>query len=510
MGCGVTSITPVMDIHPPDWNSVQSALKQYWGYDNLRSPQDEVIQTLLLRRDALVVLPTGMGKSLCFQLPAILGSGLTLVVSPLIALMENQVQELQAKRLPAALLHSQLSASAKREGLRKLEQGSLRLLYLAPETLLSPPVWERLCCPNLVINSLMIDEAHCLVQWGESFRPAYQRLGAVRPALLSHKPSGTQMAIAAFTATADPNTQKTIQNSLQLQQPVVIKQNPYRANLSLSVQMTCTPRDRRGKILRWLRNHTHQSGLVYVRSRRETEAIAAKLQEVGLEAEAYHAGLASQQRRQVEQSWLKGDLKIVVCTSAFGLGINKPDCRWVVHYQPPLYLSEYLQEIGRAGRDGKPAHALLLRSEPTGWLDPSDRQQRQFFIAQLQKSDRKAQNCLRKLPSQGNITELKRQVPEIESALGMLQRTGQIRWLDPFQYQVQSTPRKPPIQKGQLDLLGLATQSWQTQALEAMTQFLSTSECRWRFLLRVFGFQVESENLTCGHCDNCCRRIKAK
>lgn len=490
-----------MSLDFPQWPTVQSALKQYWGYDTLRSPQDQVIQSLLQGQDALVVLPTGMGKSLCFQLPAILQSGLTLVVSPLIALMENQVQELKAKALPAELLHSQLSSTAKRQGLRLLEQGALRLLYLAPETLLSPPVWERLCQPELHIQGLILDEAHCLVQWGESFRPTYQRLGAVRPALLRHKPNSTQFAIAAFTATADSLTQQTIRQSLKLQNPVLIKQNPYRPNLDLTVRMTCTPYHRRQQIIGWANQHPRQTGLVYVRSRRETESMAKTLQSQGFEVAPYHAGLASQQRRQIEHHWLGGDLKIVVCTSAFGMGINKPDCRWVAHYQPPLFLSEYLQEIGRAGRDSQRSQILLLRSEPTGWLDATDRDQQQRFLAQWQTSLRQAQDCLRTLPLQGDLVAQKQQNPNLESVLGILQTQGQIEWLDPFHYQRLHYQRQSSQRSSTATV-----ENWQPQALAAMAKFLKTSECRWRFLLQAFGFTPETQHWICGHCDNCRRR----
>jgi ATP-dependent DNA helicase RecQ len=177
-----------------DWQFVLTAFQRIWGYPDFRSPQGEIVQCLLDKQDALVVMPTGGGKSVCFQLPALLSQGLTLVVSPLVALMENQVQELQQRQLPAALLHSELPADQRYQTLQNLAK--LRLLYLSTETLLSDPVWQKLCHPDLVINGLILDEAHCLVQWGETFRPAYRRLGAVRPALLKEKPVGTKMAIA--------------------------------------------------------------------------------------------------------------------------------------------------------------------------------------------------------------------------------------------------------------------------------------------------------------------------
>ena len=181
-------------------NKIKAKLKQIWGYDELRSPQGEIIECLLEDRDALIIMPTGGGKSLCFQLPALLSSGVTLVVSPLVALMENQVQELTQKGLAAGLLHSEIPAAKRKQTLQLLEQQQLRLLYLSPETLLTTPVWSRLCIPELKIDRIVLDEAHCLVHWGETFRPSYRRLGAMRATLIQQKPPGTTISIAAFTA----------------------------------------------------------------------------------------------------------------------------------------------------------------------------------------------------------------------------------------------------------------------------------------------------------------------
>lgn len=224
------------------WYRARTAFQRLWGYADFRPPQGEVVASLLNRRDALVVLPTGAGKSVCFQLPALLQTGLTLVVSPLVALMENQVRELQERHLPAAQFHSERSAQQRQQTLKALERGQLRLLYLSPESLLSEAIWQRLCEPQLTVNGLVLDEAHCLVQWGETFRPAYRRLGAVRPALLKSKPAGSRMAIAAFTATADPQTQQTIQAVLGLERPDCFCFSPYRSNLQLLIQTAWTPR----------------------------------------------------------------------------------------------------------------------------------------------------------------------------------------------------------------------------------------------------------------------------
>lgn len=480
--------------HPEtkSWNHVRAAFQKIWGYNDFRPPQGEIIRSVLQKQDALVVMPTGGGKSICFQLPALLQTGLTLVVSPLVALMENQVQELRDRQLPAALLHSELPLKERWQTLQLLERQQLRLLYLSPETLLSPPVWERLCQPDLKINGLILDEAHCLVQWGETFRPAYRRLGAVRPALLKSKPAGTQIAIAAFTATADPTAQQIIQQVLQLQQPAVFRQNPYRQNLHLKVQIVWTPRGRRQQLLKFIRAKPGQAGLVYVRTRRDSESLAQWLGQLGYATAAYHAGLSPDERRSIEASWLGGRVPFVVCTSAFGMGINKSNVRWVVHFHAPLLLSEYVQEIGRAGRDGKQSVALTFISEPTGWLDPEDKQRRQFFEEKLRSQHSSAQQSLAKLPVRGEVSAVARQFPDSAIALALLHSAGFLDWQGPFDYVIHQGARLQFPAK--------------LPAVGQMTQYLTTKQCRWQFLLSGFGFSKEAASLGCGHCDCCIKR----
>lgn len=454
-------------------------LKQVWGYSEFRFPQAEIVQAILNRQDALIVLPTGGGKSLCFQLPAIVRSGLTIVISPLVALMENQVQELQQKRIPAALLHSELPGWQRKKVLAAI--ATYRLLYLSPETLLSPPVWEQLINPNLKINSLIVDEAHCLAQWGETFRPVYFRLGAARSTLSTNR---ERIAIAAFTATANPATQATIQRILQLEAPQRFRVSPYRANLTLKVQSVSTPRQRRQKLLEVICAQTG-SGLVYVRSRRDAEELAEWLMQQGHRTAAYHAGLKSIDRRQIEQAWLNDQLRFVVATCAFGLGVNKAATRWVIHYHAPFLMSEYVQEIGRAGRDGKSAIAVLLKSS---WLDPEDRQRWQFFETQERNQTIKAQQLIQKLPQQGNVDVVAREFKGAAIALSMLYRTNQLTWTDPFHYEIQSRQK---LSKASLN------------STQLMKDYLSTQDCRWGFVLRSFGFEQEAESFACGHCDNC-------
>ncbi len=483
-----------MNHSPTDWEKVRDAFRKIWGYDDFRSPQGEIIRSLLESKDCLIVLPTGSGKSICFQLPALLQTGLTLVVSPLVALMENQVGELQQRRLPAALLHSELPTYQRKGTLQAIERQQLRLLYLSPETLLSPPVWERLSRPQLKINGLILDEAHCLVQWGETFRPAYRRLGAVRPALLQCKPPGTKIAIAAFTATADPTAQAIIRKALQLQKPEPFLISPYRQNLNLRVQVIWTPRGRRQQMLKFIRARGRQAGLVYVRSRRESEELAQWFGSLGYKTAAYHAGLSASERRNIEGNWLEGKTQFVVCTCAFGMGINKPDVRWVVHFQAPQLLSEYIQEVGRGGRDGKPADALTLVSEPTGWFNPEDKQRSQFFADKLQKQYQQAQQIAKKIPPQGEVKTIAKQFRGGDIALALLHSAGQLEWQDPFHYQRHSVKSTRSFAQ-----LSAMQQKWQGQ----MSQYLATRKCCWQFLLDAFGFKREAAGFRCGHCDNC-------
>jgi ATP-dependent DNA helicase RecQ len=470
-------------------HDVRTALKAIWGYDDFRPPQKEIINCLISQKDALIIMPTGGGKSICFQLPALLNTGLTLVISPLVALMENQVEELRQKQQKAGLLHSELPALQRQKTLQALENKELRLLYLSPETLLSPIVWQKLSNPQLQINGLILDEAHCLVQWGDSFRPAYRRLGTVREALLKSKPPGTKISIAAFTATADPLAEKIISQVLKLDKPDIFKINPYRENLNPIVRIAWTPRGRKQQLLKFIQKRPNQVGLIYVRTRKDSEYLSQWLIENGYETASYHAGLSPAERRNIEANWLSGKILFVVSTCAFGMGINKSDVRWVVHFHAPYLLSEYVQEIGRAGRDGKPADVLTLVSEPTGFLDDGDKQRQKFFEQQLQLQQQRARKLVKKLPTQGEINSVIKEFPNSAVALSLLHSNGQLEWLDPFHFSISSQSGKPA--------------QTQLKAAKQMTEYLRIKKCRWRFLLNAFGFETPTFNWCCGHCDNC-------
>mgnify|MGYP001081774980 CR=1 FL=1 len=474
---------------------LRKTFQQVWGYDDFRHPQGEIAQAILSGQDILTVMPTGAGKSVCFQLPALMQTGVTLVVSPLVALMENQVQELSEKRLPAAALHSELDKSSRWQVMQRLQRDELRLLYLSPETLLSQSVWSALCHPQLKINALVLDEAHCLTQWGDTFRPTYRRLGAVRASLLAHKPKGAKIAIAAFTATADPATQQTLKTVLQLNNPQLVLLNPYRSNLHLAVKTVWTPKGRKRALLKFVQSHGKQSGLVYARTRRGTESLARWFAQQGYSVQAYHGGLGAAQRRRIEAQWIGGDCQFVVCTSAFGMGINKSDCRFVAHYEVPSLISEYVQEVGRAGRDGKPAEALSLVSEPTGLLSPEDKRRWQFFEQKAKELERSAVRLSKQIPAKGNVDEVRRQFKEGAQALALLHRSGQLRWLDPFTYQLEKG-RQYPLEQAESGAI-------------VMKRYLFTRRCRWQVLLEEFGFAQEAEKTACGECDRC-RQSKRK
>ncbi|HAC62564.1 MAG TPA: recombinase RecQ [Cyanothece sp. UBA12306] len=478
------------------WEKVLQEFRRIWGYKDFRPPQGEIIRCLLASQDALIVMPTGGGKSICFQLPALLQQGLTLVVSPLVALMENQVRELQQNNLPAALLHNEIPRNQRKNTLKAVQNQQIKLLYLSPETLLSMPVWQVLSDPKLIIDGLILDEAHCLVQWGETFRPAYRRLGIVRKELLKHKPPGTKIAIAAFTATANPQSQQIITSVLKLKYPQLFCLSPYRSNLNLQVKIAWTPRCRRHLILNFIKSKKQASGLVYVRSRKGAEKLSQWFNSLQYKNAPYHAGLSSKERREIEQKWLLGELQFVVCTSAFGMGINKPDVRWVIHFEPPSLLSEYLQEVGRGGRDGKPTDALTLMSEPTGWLDPSDKQRQQYFKQKLHQQKQQAKKLLENLPQQGAITTISQEFAQGEIILSLLHSQDQLEWLDPFHYRLKSR---------QLTMNKIKPNNNQSYYYSQIKQYLITRKCRWQFLLKSFGFNQEAKGFKCGHCDNCCR-----
>ena len=326
----------------------RQTLQEVFGYSEFRPHQEPIITSLIEGRDAFVLMPTGGGKSLCYQLPALHRDGVAIIVSPLISLMKDQVDALVVNGVRAAFYNSSLKAEEARKILAQLHARHLDLLYVAPERLLSNDFLERL--RGLEIALFAIDEAHCVSQWGHDFRPEYVQLGQLR----RHFP---EVPMIGLTATADPQTRQDILHKLGLQQAECFVTGFDRPNIRYTVVEKQKPFD---QLQAFLADHRGAAGIVYALSRKRVEEVAERLTASGFRARAYHAGLGDKERKTVQEMFLRDDIEIVVATVAFGMGIDKPNVRFVVHYDLPKNIESYYQETGRSGRDGLPAEALLL------------------------------------------------------------------------------------------------------------------------------------------------------
>src|ERR1700731_2294209 len=325
-------------------------LKKHFGYDKFRPLQQEIIGDSLAGRDVFVLMPTGGGKSLCFQLPALLRDGLTIVVSPLISLMKDQVDALQASGIPATFLNSTLEKEEATDRWRGLHRGKYRLLYVAPERLMLDTFLERAL--NWNIAQIAIDEAHCISEWGHDFRPEYRELKKLR----KHFPD---IPVMALTATATERVRADIVKQLQLHDPRCYVASFNRPNLTYRVVPKSAPYE---QVREFIRGRPPESGIVYCGSRKSADALSRRLNDDNISAKPYHAGLSAAERTKNQEAFLRDNVRVVTATIAFGMGINKPNVRFVMHYDLPKNLESYYQETGRAGRDGLPSECVLLFS----------------------------------------------------------------------------------------------------------------------------------------------------
>ena len=350
--------------------SPAAILKQVFGYSEFRDGQETVINAALNGQDSLVLLPTGGGKSVCYQVPALAFSGLTVVISPLISLMQDQVSQLQALGVKAAYINNSLNRDEQQQIYQQLHSGLIKLLYVAPEKVLQHEFKERLS--HLNISLFAIDEAHCVSHWGHDFRPHYCRLSELK----QHFPHVPMMAL---TATADKATRFDIVQQLGLTAPYIHTGSFDRPNIRYTIEEKFKPL---AQLLRYLKEQQNQSGIIYCTSRKRVDEIAEKIADAGLNAAAYHAGMSNEQRQFVQTGFARDDIQIVVATVAFGMGINKPNVRFVLHYDIPKSIESYYQETGRAGRDGLAAEAIM-------YFDPADIGRVRRFFEDIEDEQRR-------------------------------------------------------------------------------------------------------------------------
>jgi ATP-dependent DNA helicase RecQ len=365
-------------------------LKKHFGYDQFRPLQREIISDALAGRDVFVLMPTGGGKSLCFQLPALTRQGLTIVVSPLISLMKDQVDALQTSGIPATYLNSTLDREEAVARWRGLHRGEYRMLYVAPERLMLDTFLDR--AVNWNIAQFAIDEAHCISEWGHDFRPEYRELKKLRTHFLD-------VPMMALTATATERVRADIVKQLKLREPRCYVASFNRSNLIYRIALKTAPYE---QLLEFIRSRPNDSGIVYCASRKSAESVARNLNEDGISAKPYHAGLTSAERTKNQEAFLRDDVRVVTATIAFGMGINKPNVRFVVHYDLPKNLESYYQETGRAGRDGLPSECVLLFSA-------SDVAKQLHFIDEKSESEaRIAREQLRQMVHYAETRECRR------------------------------------------------------------------------------------------------------
>src|ERR1043166_4801168 len=482
-----------------------ASLRQHFGFEDFREGQREVIGSILEGKDAVVVMPTGSGKSLCYQLPALILDGVTLVVSPLIALMKDQVDALRARGLPATFINSSISETEQRERIDALRRGEHKLVYIAPERFRSGRFNSAL--QQIPISLFAVDEAHCISTWGHDFRPDYLRLRGVIRSL------GTVQTLA-LTATATPYVRSDIIQQLGLDQPQTFVSGFDRPNLSIEVIHTEKEREKIARI-RNLAKQVPGSGIIYASTRKAVEQVGNKLKALDLRVTLYHAGMTDAQRVKAQDEFMGGRTQMIVATNAFGMGIDKPDIRFVVHYQMPGSIEAYYQEIGRAGRDGLPSTCMLL-------FNYADKNTHDFFIegsypdmsVVKQVYDALAATELRRIEL--STSEIARRTGErnemaVQSALYILERAGHIQRTAPALNRGGRGAQQgrsiimldnEPATKLRIDPAEVSRRGeLERRKLRAIIDFCYTDRCYRAHILNYFGDRHHERQ--CGTCGNC-------
>jgi ATP-dependent DNA helicase RecQ len=372
--------------YPSVNTTMLNLLKTHFGFDQFRPLQEEIIECVMSQRDAFVLMPTGAGKSLCFQLPALMMPGVTLVISPLIALMKDQVDALKADGIPAEFINSTLTHAEIEKIQTETRRGKIKILYAAPERLTMPEF--QLFLQNIKVNLIAIDESHCISEWGHDFRPDYRNLKMLRNIF-------PEVPAMALTATATKKVREDIIGQLSLNKAKIFISSFNRPNLSYVVLPKINSYD---QLINILREHQNESAIIYCFSRKDTEHLTADLRQEGFKAIPYHAGLESEERRTNQEKFIRDEAQIIVATIAFGMGIDKPDVRLVIHYHLPKSIEGYYQETGRAGRDGLPSQCILFYSS-------ADAIKQRYFIRQIE-NEAERKNAYRKLDQMVEYCEL--------------------------------------------------------------------------------------------------------
>jgi ATP-dependent DNA helicase RecQ len=471
---------------------IQSLLGSVFGLEGLRPGQQRVIDSVLAGRHTLAVMPTGAGKSLCYQLPALLLPGMTVVVSPLIALMRDQHDKLVSLGIGSAQVNSAISAGEAREAHARIGDRDTEFLFTTPEQLAGSAMRERLAAST--VDLFVIDEAHCLSQWGHDFRPDYLGLADVVRSL------GTP-TVLALTATAPPAVVDDIVRQLALRDMAVITTGAHRENLDLVVRHVSGDVDKQRALVDVLRSQAG-SGIVYAATVRHVHEIVDLLRAEGLDVVHYHGRLAARDRHANQDRFMAGEVPIMVATNAFGMGIDKADIRYVVHYDLPASLDSYYQEAGRAGRDGEKASCVLL-------FQRADRRLQAFFMAGRYPSAEDLDALLRVLPGPGEpavpLTALRDALPGVAASkvrvlLTMLMEQRIVTERRGMGFRRRSAI-DPPRVGGLIDAYQVRAEADRTR-LDAMVVYAQTALCRWKALLEALGETIEWQQ--CGHCDTCC------